>query len=112
MAHIHVSWLDPHKVRRMTVVGSKKMVVYDDISDNKIVIFDKGIDRKDLEKKMDFDHLPFYYAHRSGDVVMPKVEFREPLEVEIDHFIDCVVNGTQCLTGPDHAKKVVGILSA
>jgi len=111
MAHIHVSWLDPRKVRCMTVVGSKKMVVYDDISENKIAIYDKGIDRKDIKKKMEFDDRPFFYAHRSGDVVMPKIDFREPLETEIAHFIDCIGNGTPCLTGPGHAKKVVRILS-
>jgi len=57
MANIHVSWLDPHKIRKMTIVGSKKMVVYDDIAENKIAIYDKGIDRMAiLGKNMDFDN--------------------------------------------------------
>lgn len=113
MANIHVSWLDPRKVRCMTVVGSKKMVVYDDLADNKIAIFDKGIDRMAvLGENMDFDN-PFFqiFNHRSGDVLLPKIDYQEPLKVEIAHFIDCIENGTECLTGVEHAKKVVGILS-
>ena len=114
MANIHVSWLDPHKVRQMTVVGSKKMVVYDDIAENKIAIFDKGIDRMAvLGENMDFDKPnDFQFNHRSGDVVLPKIAWQEPLKVEIAHFIDCIQNGTECLTGVDHAKRVVEILSA
>ena len=113
MANIHVSWLDPHKVRQMTVVGSKKMVVYDDIAENKIAIFDKGIDRMAvLGENMDFDKPnDFQFNHRTGDVVLPKIAWQEPLKVEIAHFIDCIQNGTECITGVEHAKKVVQILS-
>jgi predicted dehydrogenase len=114
MANIHVSWLDPRRVRSMTVVGSKKMVIYDDIAENKIAIFDKGIDRMAiLGKNMDFDqpHFPVF-NHREGDVLLPKVDFQEPLKVEIDHFIDCIQNGTECITGIEHAKRVVGILAS
>lgn len=114
MANIHVSWLDPLRVRSMIVVGSKKMVVYDDTAENKIAIYDKGIDRKAiLGENMDFDNQHFpVFDHRSGDVLLPKINFQEPLKVEIDHFIDCIQNGTPCLTGVDHAKKVVEILSS
>ncbi len=113
MAHIHVSWLDPHKVRRTTIVGSRKMVVYDDIAENKIAIFDKGIDRMAvLGENMDFDDPnAFTFNHRSGDILQPKIEFAEPLKVEIAHFYDCIVNGLDCITGPEHALKVVNILS-
>jgi predicted dehydrogenase len=111
MANIHVSWLDPHKVRSMTIVGSKKMVVYDDIAENKIAVFEKGIDRTaKLGENMPFDS-PQEFNYREGDTLLPKIGFQEPLKVEIDHFIDCVQNGTKCLTGLDHAKKVVQILS-
>ncbi len=114
IAHIHVSWLDPRKVRRMTVVGSKKMVVYDDIAENKIAIYDKGIDRMAiLGQNMDYDTSDFFkFNYRSGDVLLPKIDFEEPLKVEIEHFLDCIKNGTPCLTGPEHAKKVVKILSS
>jgi predicted dehydrogenase len=114
MANIQVSWLDPCKVRRMIVVGDKKMVVYDDTSENKIAVYDKGIDRMAiLGKNMDYDNQHFKtFNHRSGDVLLPKIDFQEPLKVEIDHFIDCIQNGTECITGIDHAKKVVEILAS
>jgi predicted dehydrogenase len=113
MANIHVSWLDPQRARSMTIVGSKKMVVYDDTGENKITIYDKGIDRRAvLGENMDYDSRLFQvFDHRSGDVFMPKIDSKEPLMVEIDHFIDCIQNGTKCLTGVEHAKKVVEILS-
>lgn len=113
MANIHVSWLDPQRVRRMIVVGSKKMVVYDDVAENKIAIYDKGIDRMAiLGKNMDYDRLDtMKFNYRSGDVLLPKVKFEEPLKIEIDHFIDCITNGTKCITDVEHAKKVIKILS-
>lgn len=114
MANIHVSWLDPNKVRCMTVVGSKKMVVYDDMSENKIAIYDKGIDRKAvLGEGMDYDNQSYpLFNLRSGDVLLPKIDFQEPLKVEIDHFFDCIEKGIDCLTGIEHAKKVVAILAS
>jgi len=112
LVNIHVSWLDPLKVRRMTVVGSEKMVIYDDLAKNKVTVYDKGIDRMAvLGEHMDFDNIStFNYNHRSGDVVFPKIQWEEPLKVEVEHFLDCILNGTSCLTGVDHAKKVVSIL--
>jgi len=97
----------------MTVVGSKKMVVYDDTADNKIILYDKGIDRMAvLGENMDYDNQHFQtFSHRSGDVLLPKIDFKEPLKEEIGHFVDCISNGTKCLTGTDHARKVVEILS-
>jgi predicted dehydrogenase len=114
MANIHVSWLDPRRVRCMTVVGSKKMVVYDDLAENKIAIYDKGIDRiAVLGKNMDYDYPAFQaFNYRSGDVLLPKIDFQEPLKAEIDHFFDCIQNGIECLTGVDHAKRVIEILSS
>jgi predicted dehydrogenase len=65
-----------------------------------------------LGENMDYDNPHFQtFDHRSGDVLLPKIDFKEPLKVEIEHFIDCIQNGTKCLTGVDHAKKVVQILS-
>ncbi len=113
MANIHVSWLDPLKVRMMVAVGSRKMVVFDDMIENKITIYDKGIDPRNgtgnpgagaKAQLQGFDY-------RTGDVLQPKIDQKEPLKVEIDHFFDCIQNGTACLTGVDHAKKVVEILS-
>jgi len=113
IANIHVSWLDPQRARTMTIVGSKKMVIYDDTAENKVAIYDKGIDRMAvLGKNMDYDNQHFQtFSQRSGDVLLPKIDLIEPLKLEIEHFIDCIQNGTKCLTGVDHAKKVVEILS-
>ncbi len=93
IANIHVSWLDPQKVRKMIVVGSKKMVVYDDIAESKIAIYDKGIDRKAiLGENMDFDNpRPLQFNYRSGDILLPQIQFKEPLRVEVEHFRDCVL---------------------
>jgi predicted dehydrogenase len=112
IANIHVSWLDPQKVRKMIVVGSKKMAVYDDIADDKIAIYDKGIDRKAiLGENMDFDRpQPGQFDYRSGDIVLPHVKFVEPLRIEADHFVQCIRNGTVPLTGISHARTVVSIL--
>src|SRR5438874_2526522 len=112
IANIHVSWLDPQKVRKIIIVGSRKMVVYDDIAENKINIYDKGIDRRAiLGENMDFDHpqrLQFNY--RSGDILYPEVKFTEPLRVEAEHFRDCILNSQAPLTGLSHARTVVSIL--
>ena len=112
MANVHVSWLDPRKIRRMIVVGSKKMAVYDDMADTKVAIYDKGIDRMAiLGEHMDFDDTStFSFNHRSGDVVLPKIKWIEPLKTEVAHFVDCIQNGIDCITGPSHAEKVVHIL--
>ena len=112
IANIHVSWLDPQKVRKMIIVGSRKMVVYDDVAESKIAIYDKGIDRKAiLGENMDFDNpqrLQFNY--RSGDILLPQVKFTEPLRIEAEHFIDCILNRRVPLTGVEHARTVVSIL--
>jgi len=112
IANIHVSWLDPQKVRKMIVVGSRKMVVYDDIAENKIAIYDKGIDRKAiLGENMDFDHpQAVQFNYRSGDILFPEVKFTEPLRVEAEHFRDCILNSKPPLTGLNHARTVVSIL--
>jgi predicted dehydrogenase len=113
IANIHVSWLDPQKVRKMIIVGSRKMVVYDDIADNKLAIYDKGIDRRAvLGENMDFDQpqIPAQFNYRSGDILIPQVKFAEPLRVEAEHFADCIRNRREPLTGLTHARTVVSIL--
>jgi predicted dehydrogenase len=112
IANIHVSWLDPQKVRKMIIVGSRKMVVYDEVAENKIAIYDKGIDRKAvLGENMDFDNpQPLQFNYRSGDILLPQVAFTEPLRVEAEHFRDCILNSQVPLTGLGHARVVVSIL--
>lgn len=111
MANIHVSWLDPQKVRKIIVVGSKKMVVYDDVAEHKIAIHDKGIDRRAvLGENMDFDQTLPGFTYRTGEATIPHLDCPEPLRVEAQHFTDCIRGGHQPLTGIAHARQVVRIL--
>jgi hypothetical protein len=88
------------------------MVVYDDVADNKIAIYDKGIDRKAiLGENMDFDNpQPLEFNYRSGDILLPQIKLTEPLRVEAEHFYDCITNSRPSLTGISHARSVVSIL--
>jgi len=112
IANVHVSWLDPQKIRRMTIVGSRKMVVYDDVADDKIAVYDKGIDRKAvLGEHMDFDHpVRLDFSYRTGDILLPQIKFVEPLRLEVEHFIECIRTGKEPNTGITHARAVVSIL--
>jgi predicted dehydrogenase len=113
--HVHVSWLDPGKVRRMTVVGSEKMVVYDDAStEAKIQLYDKGIDRRGLDGSLgDFDSFgKFQLIQRAGDVLIPRIDFAEPLRSECQHFVECIVAGKKPLTDGENGLRVVKILEA
>jgi len=86
LAHVHVSWLDPHKDRKITVVGSKKMVVFDDTeASEKIRIYDKGAD-----KNPSYESFGEYLTLRAGDIVIPKISGVEPLAEECNHFLQCV----------------------
>ena len=113
-AHVHVSWLDPGKTRKVTLVGSRRMVVYDDVSDDKIAVLDKGIDLVPRAgERMDYDHFTNYQLRqRAGDVLLPRINFEEPLKVETGHFLDCIRTGQTPLTGPAHGRRVVSILEA
>jgi predicted dehydrogenase len=112
VANIHVSWLDPQKVRKIIIVGSRKMVVYDDVAEDKIAIYDKGIDKKAiLGQNMDFDNpRSDQFSYRSGDILMPQVQFTEPLRSEAESFVECIWNGKKPITGIPHARNVVAIL--
>ena len=112
-AHIHVSWIDPNKVRRMTVVGSRKMVVYDDVSNEaKIQLYDKGVDKQfNTAPLKDFESYgEFQLLLRGGDVVVPQFDFVEPLKVECKHFVECIRKGMRPITDGVHGMKVVKIL--
>jgi len=108
MAHIHVSWLDPHKDRKVTVVGSKKMAVFDDTeASEKIWLYDKGVDSK-------FDYTTYgeYLSLRSGDILIPKIDSVEPLESECKHFLECVREGKKPLSDGNEGLKVLKVLQA
>jgi predicted dehydrogenase len=112
IVNIHVSWLDPQKTRKTVIVGSKKMVVYDDASDHKIEVYDKGIDTlAQLGENMDYDNpRPFQFSYRSGDIVVPKIDDSEPLRNQALHFVSCIEKNAAPITGIEHARKVVAIL--
>ena len=106
-ANIHVSWLDPCKVRRITVVGSKKMAVYNDVEmEQKIRIYDKGVDVPEYTNGFG----EFHYNYRSGDITIPKIQFVEPLRSECQHLIDCIVNQTEPVSSGQSGLRVIKIL--
>lgn len=113
-ANVHISWLDPHKIRRMTVVGSEKMVVYDDVNaDAPIMVFDKGVVKKLNERRSlgGFETFgEFQLLTRAGDVLIPKVNFVEPLKVECEHFLNCIRTGDRPLTDGRHGLRIVEAL--
>lgn len=111
--HLHLSWLDPQKLRLLTLVGSKKMIVYDDVSlDSKIKIYDKGI--ADLHEFLESPHTfaEFQFKIRVGDMIVPALPFSEPLAVECRHFIECVKQGSVPRTDGWNGLRVVKVLQA
>jgi predicted dehydrogenase len=118
--NVHISWLDPHKVRRMTVVGSEKMVVYDDVNaDARIMLYDKGFTRQPKPFDATVASLGRYETYgefqllmRAGDLLIPKVDFTEPLKLECEHFIECVRTGQQPMTDGYDGLRVVETLEA
>lgn len=109
MANIIASWLDPRKVREMTVVGAKKMLVYDDVSPNeKVRIYDRGVDGP-----RHYDSFgEFQYSYRYGDIVTPYLEEHEPLREECAHFLDCIRTGRTPRSSGEVGRSVVRILTA
>jgi predicted dehydrogenase len=108
MAQIQLSWLDPHKERRLTVVGSKKMVVFDDThASEKLRIYDKGV-----QAPPEYESYGAYLALRNGDIHIPHVELTEPLLLEVRHFIDCVRDGKDPRSPGEAGTAVVRILEA
>jgi predicted dehydrogenase len=104
-AHMHLSWLDPHKERRFTVVGSKRMATFDDMElERKLSVYDKGFDE-------DYSSYGEYIA-RSGDIFSPRVANQEPLRIECRHFLDCVRSGAEPRSGGESGLRVVRVLEA
>jgi len=107
-ANIHVSWLDPHKVRRLTAVGSEKMAVYNDMaSEERIRVHDKGVVFASVDE---LSGPPMTY--RYGDIIAPYVDFREPLSVQDSHFVGCIQTSSSPLTDGRNGLEVVRVLEA
>ncbi|HYY22051.1 MAG TPA: Gfo/Idh/MocA family oxidoreductase [Thermoleophilaceae bacterium] len=105
VAHLHLSWLDPHKERRLTVVGSRRMATFDDMElERKVTVYDKGFDQS-------FSSYGEYIA-RSGDIWSPRVSNEEPLRIECRHFVECVRSGAQPRSDGEAGLRVVRVLEA
>jgi len=109
IAFIHSSWLDPNKIRRTTIVGSRRMLVYDDIEpQEKIKIYDKGIDVPPYYDT----YAEFQFSYRYGDIHSPRIDDYEPLKKECDHFIECIKRGFHPLSDGYSGLRVVSVLEA
>ena len=108
-AFIHNSWLDPKKVRQMTVVGSQRMIVYDDTEPlEKLKIYDARV-----EVPPHYDTFAeFTYSYHYGDSYVPYIKQDEPLKLECQHFLDCITEGTVPITNGRLGLEVVRILEA
>jgi predicted dehydrogenase len=108
LVHIHLSWLDPHKMRKFTIVGDKKMVVFDDMeASEKIKLYDKGVDFR-----TEFTNLSKALSLRSGDILIPKVDNREPLSIECREFVDCVAKRKTPLSDGQLGLNVLKVLDS
>jgi predicted dehydrogenase len=103
VAHLHLSWLDPHKERRLTVVGARRMATFDDMQlEGKLTIYDKGFD-EDVRSWGE-------YIARSGEIFSPQIPSVEPLRVECEHFVECVRSGTRPRSDGRSGLRVVRVL--
>jgi predicted dehydrogenase len=104
-AHLHLSWLDPHKERRFTIVGSRRMATFDDMAiEQKLTVYDKGFD----EDARTYGE----YITRTGDIFSPRISNAEPLRIECQHFVECVQNGERPRSDGDSGLRVVRVLEA
>ena len=102
-AHLHLSWLDPHKERRLTVVGARQMATFDDMElERKVTVYDKGFD----ESATSYGE----YITRSGDTWSPRIDNVEPLRVECEHFVECVRDGRPPTSDGESGLRVVRVL--
>ena len=109
LATVHNSWLDPRKVREMTIVGTRRMIVYDDVEPlEKIKIYDARVDRPPHYNTF----AEFTYSYHYGDIYVPYVKQEEPLKVECQHFIDCINTGATPISNGHHGLELVKILEA
>ena len=109
LAHVHVSWLNPSKVRRFTVVGDQRMAVYDDVeATEKVRIFNRGVDSPAHISSFG----EFQLSYRYGDVVSPYIRWSEPLAVECRHFAEAIMEGTKPRSDAHHAVRIVRIMEA
>ena len=127
-AHIHVSWLDPHKVREVVVVGTRQMIVYDDVDADRVIqVYDKGVDRVPVPestpgtpgghattdpRERAETYGEFKLLLRWGDLHIPRLRLGEPLRNEMAHYVHCVATGARPITDAVNGWEVVRVLEA
>lgn len=111
LAHLQTSWLDPQKIRKVTVVGSRKMAVIDDVSGGeKVRLYDKGVDVKPGDDRyVEYAYTP---TVRNGDIRIPNIAAAEPLRLECAHFVECVRHGRQPKSSGENGLAVVQLMEA
>ena len=110
MAHFHVNWMSPVKIRRIIIGGSKKMMVFDDLDPaEKIKIYDKGIILTKADKKLIYQNIVQY---RTGDMYAPRIDHAEALKVLIDHLVDCITHKKNPITDGESGLRIIRILEA
>ena len=114
LAAAHLSWLDPYKVRKVTVVGDQRMVVFDDVAiDEKLKVFDRGASYEAVsEAARGAEFGEFKALIRDGDIRVPKVPAAEPLKEQVAHFVECCTAGATPETDGLAGRRVVAVLEA
>lgn len=108
IANIHISWLSPIKLRRTIIIGSKKMILYDDtLNTEKVKIYNNGFTINEPE-----DFGQYQLSYRSGDIIVPRLEACEPLQRAVDHFIECIESGQKPKTDGENALRVIRALDS
>lgn len=108
VANIQVSWLSPSKLRRTTIVGSRQMLIYDDTNPTeRVKVYDRGVEFKDP-----VTYGEYALTYRTGDIVSPHVPATEPLQLLVNHFLECAETGTKPRTDGESGLRVVRILEA
>ena len=110
LAHFHVNWLSPVKIRRIIIGGSQKMIVFDDLNpDEKIKVYDKGVTLIDEPRDKIYTDLIQY---RIGDMYVPRIESKEALKQEVEHIVDCLKNNKKPITDGEAGLEVIRLLEA
>lgn len=105
IAHLKSSWVSPLKVRQTVIAGTKKMVIFDDMSSEKVKVYDCGIDVIPAKEYADYAFL-----NRRGDIFIPNIEFEDSLQNSLEYFEDCVRAGEESLSGPESSLRVMRVL--
>lgn len=105
IAHLKSSWVSPLKIRQTVIAGTKKMVIFDDMSVEKVKIYDCGIDVIPAE-----EYLDYAFLNRRGDIHIPNIEFEDSLQNSLEFFENCVQTGEQSLSGPEQSLRVMRVL--